>query len=172
MCSLFRYHHLATAYFCWLSIAYDFAPGMWIAALNCEWITHPIPLARARDKPPSAPTVTVHSPMYTYYFLSAVLNKKWFYLICKPLCERFRLGNAGRADIAAAGQLTAGSPRAAPPSSRRCRSRRWPSSAWARPGRLSGLSVSHSESILYGTFVWGHRPLNSQKRRFPARQVS
>lgn len=57
------YHHLATAYFCWLSIAYDFAPGMWIAALN----------------------FTVHSPMYTYYFLSAVLNKKWFYLICKPL---------------------------------------------------------------------------------------
>jgi hypothetical protein len=39
----------------------------------------------------------------------------------------------------------------------------------ARPGWLSTLSVSHSKSGLYGTFVWVHRALNSQKRRFPAR---
>jgi ankyrin repeat protein len=36
------------------------------------------------------------------------------------------------------------------------------------PGRLSGLSVSHSKSVLYGTFVWA---LNNQKPRFPARAV-
>ena len=38
----------------------------------------------------------------------------------------------------------------------------------ARPGRLSGLSVSHSKSVLYGAFVWARRALSSQKRRFPA----
>jgi elongation of very long chain fatty acids protein 6 len=57
------YHHLATAWLCWVSIAHDFAPGMWIAALN----------------------YTVHAPMYTYYFLSSVLNKYWFYRICRPI---------------------------------------------------------------------------------------
>jgi hypothetical protein len=35
--------------------------------------------------------------------------------------------------------------------------------------RLSGLSVFHSKSLLYGAFVWARRVLNSQKRRFPAR---
>jgi hypothetical protein len=34
--------------------------------------------------------------------------------------------------------------------------------------RSSGLSVFHSNSILYGCFVWASRALNSQKRRFPA----
>jgi hypothetical protein len=57
------YHHLATAYLCWLSLAYNFAPGTWIAALN----------------------YTVHAPMYFYYFLSSVLSKKWFTIICKPV---------------------------------------------------------------------------------------
>ena len=42
----------------------------------------------------------------------------------------------------------------------------------ARPGRLSALSVSHSESGLYGAFVWARRALNGQKRRFPARAVT
>jgi hypothetical protein len=36
-------------------------------------------------------------------------------------------------------------------------------------GRLSALSVSHSESVLYGALVWARRGLNSQKRRFLAR---
>ena len=40
------------------------------------------------------------------------------------------------------------------------------------PGHLSGLSVSHSKSVLYGTFVWARRVLNNQKRRFPARAVA
>jgi len=57
------YHHLATAWLCWMSIAYDFAPGMWIAALN----------------------YTVHAPMYSYFFLSSILNKFWFDRICKPV---------------------------------------------------------------------------------------
>jgi hypothetical protein len=39
----------------------------------------------------------------------------------------------------------------------------------ALSGRLSGLSVSHSKSVLYGVWVWARRVLNSQKRRFPAR---
>ena len=39
----------------------------------------------------------------------------------------------------------------------------------ARPGRLSTLSVSHSNSGLYEAFVWARRALNRQKRRFPAR---
>ena len=39
-------------------------------------------------------------------------------------------------------------------------------------GRLSDLSVSLSKSILYRGFVWVHRALNSQKRRFPARAVA
>jgi hypothetical protein len=40
-----------------------------------------------------------------------------------------------------------------------------------RPGRLSTLSVFLCKSVLYGAFVWTHRALNSQKRRFPARAV-
>jgi hypothetical protein len=39
----------------------------------------------------------------------------------------------------------------------------------ARPGRLSALSVSHSESGLYVAFVWARGALNRKKRRFPAR---
>ena len=31
----------------------------------------------------------------------------------------------------------------------------------ARPGGLSALTVSHSESVLYGTFVWASGALNS-----------
>jgi hypothetical protein len=38
----------------------------------------------------------------------------------------------------------------------------------SRPGRLSALSVLHSKSILYETFVCARRALNSPKRRFPA----
>ena len=57
------YHHLATAWLCWISLAYDFAPGTWIAAVN----------------------YSVHAPMYTYYFASSVLNKKWFTRLCKPV---------------------------------------------------------------------------------------
>jgi hypothetical protein len=41
-----------------------------------------------------------------------------------------------------------------------------------RPGRLSGLIVSHSKSVLYGAFVWARRVLNNQKWRFPARAGS
>jgi hypothetical protein len=41
----------------------------------------------------------------------------------------------------------------------------------ARPGRLSALRVYHSKPFLHGTCVWARRPLNSQKRRFPARAV-
>jgi hypothetical protein len=44
-----------------------------------------------------------------------------------------------------------------------------PETVRARPGRLSGLSVSHSKSVLYGVFVWARRVLNSPKRWFPAR---
>jgi hypothetical protein len=57
--------------------------------------------------------------------------------------------------------------------------RRAPADAWPQrwqhehrrsaQGRLSGLSVFHSKISLYGVFVWAHRPLNSPKRRFPAR---
>jgi hypothetical protein len=32
-----------------------------------------------------------------------------------------------------------------------------------RPGRLSGLRVFHSKSVLYGTFVWASRAFNNQK---------
>jgi hypothetical protein len=39
----------------------------------------------------------------------------------------------------------------------------------ARPGRLSGLSISHSRSVLHGAFVWARGALNSPKRWFPAR---
>jgi hypothetical protein len=39
----------------------------------------------------------------------------------------------------------------------------------ARPGRLGGLRISHSKSVLYGAFVWACRALNSQKRRFRTR---
>ena len=39
------------------------------------------------------------------------------------------------------------------------------------PGRLRSLSISHSASVLYGTFVWARRVLNSKKRRFLARAV-
>ena len=37
----------------------------------------------------------------------------------------------------------------------------------ARTGRLSALRVFLCKSILYGTFVWEHRVLDSQKWRFP-----
>jgi hypothetical protein len=40
------------------------------------------------------------------------------------------------------------------------------------PGWLSGLSVSHSKSVLYGAFQWARMALNRQKRRFPARAVA
>jgi hypothetical protein len=39
----------------------------------------------------------------------------------------------------------------------------------ARPGRSSGLGVSHSQPDLYGVFVWVRGALNRRKRRFPAR---
>ena len=39
------------------------------------------------------------------------------------------------------------------------------------PGCLRALSVFYSKSLFYGVFVWAHRALNSQKRRFPARAV-
>ena len=38
----------------------------------------------------------------------------------------------------------------------------------ARPGRRSGLGVSHGKSVFYGAFVWACRALNS-RRRFPGR---
>ena len=38
-------------------------------------------------------------------------------------------------------------------------------------GRLGALSVTHSESFLYGVFVWACRALYSRKRRVPARAV-
>jgi hypothetical protein len=38
-------------------------------------------------------------------------------------------------------------------------------------GRLSALSVFLLKSILYGVFVWAHRALKHQKRRFLARAV-
>ena len=38
----------------------------------------------------------------------------------------------------------------------------------AHPGRSSARSVSHSEYVLYGAFVWARRALKRQKRRFPA----
>jgi hypothetical protein len=41
----------------------------------------------------------------------------------------------------------------------------------ALPGRLSALSVFLCKSVLYGAFVGTCRPLNRQKRRFPARAV-
>ena len=36
-------------------------------------------------------------------------------------------------------------------------------------GRLSAISIFLCKSVLYGAFVWAHRVLNHQKRRFPAR---
>jgi hypothetical protein len=39
---------------------------------------------------------------------------------------------------------------------------------WALPGRLSALRVSHSQSILYGAFLWARRTLNSPYQRFLA----
>jgi hypothetical protein len=40
------------------------------------------------------------------------------------------------------------------------------------PGAFTnGISVSHSKSILYGSFVWARRALNRPKWRFPARAV-
>jgi hypothetical protein len=41
----------------------------------------------------------------------------------------------------------------------------------ARPRRLSGISVSRRESVLYGAFVWARGALNRPKRRFPTRAV-
>jgi hypothetical protein len=43
------------------------------------------------------------------------------------------------------------------------------SSVRACLGRLSALSVLHSQSVLYGAFVWDRRALNSPKRWLPAR---
>jgi hypothetical protein len=42
----------------------------------------------------------------------------------------------------------------------------------AASGRLSGLSVFRSESVLCGAFVWARRALSGRKRRFPARAVN
>ena len=42
----------------------------------------------------------------------------------------------------------------------------------ARPGQLSALSVFLCKSAFYGGFVWARRALSSQKRRFPAREVT
>jgi len=40
------------------------------------------------------------------------------------------------------------------------------------PGAFTnGISVSHSKSILYGSFVWARRTLNRPKWRFLARAV-
>jgi hypothetical protein len=39
----------------------------------------------------------------------------------------------------------------------------------AARGRLYGLHVPHSKSILYDSFVWAHRALNHYKRRLPGR---
>jgi hypothetical protein len=36
---------------------------------------------------------------------------------------------------------------------------------WGRPRRLGGLSVLHSNSVLYGALVWARRALNSPKPR-------
>ena len=41
----------------------------------------------------------------------------------------------------------------------------------AARGRLSGISVFHRKSILYGSFVWAHRMPNRPKWWFPARAV-
>jgi hypothetical protein len=41
----------------------------------------------------------------------------------------------------------------------------------AVPGRVSAISVFLCKSVLYGAFVWAHRALNSQKRRFSVRAV-
>ena len=41
----------------------------------------------------------------------------------------------------------------------------------APPGRSTAFSLFHSESSLYGGFVWARRVLNSQKRWFPVRAV-
>ena len=41
----------------------------------------------------------------------------------------------------------------------------------ARLGRLNTLGVFHSKSISYGGFVWAHRGLKNQNRRFLARAV-
>jgi hypothetical protein len=41
----------------------------------------------------------------------------------------------------------------------------------ATPRWLSTLSVFHSESFLYGGFVWARRALSREKRRFPGRAV-
>jgi hypothetical protein len=38
----------------------------------------------------------------------------------------------------------------------------------SHPGRSCALSISHSESFLYGGFAWARRALNIPKRRFPA----
>ena len=57
------YHHTMTAWLGWLSLAYDAAPGQWYAGLN----------------------FTVHAPMYTYFFLSSVLNKGQFTRYLRPV---------------------------------------------------------------------------------------
>ena len=39
-----------------------------------------------------------------------------------------------------------------------------PPPVWTRPGRLSALSLSHSEPVFYGAFRWARGVLNSQQR--------
>ena len=49
---------------------------------------------------------------------------------------------------------------------------RWPETfpaVRAVRGQLSGISVSHRQSISCGAFVWARRALSGSKRRFPAR---
>jgi hypothetical protein len=41
-----------------------------------------------------------------------------------------------------------------------------------RWGRLSAISVFLCKPVLYGAFVWAHRALKHQKRRFPARAAT
>jgi hypothetical protein len=47
----------------------------------------------------------------------------------------------------------------------------WAATVRAHPGRLSHLTIFHSKSGFYGTFVWMCRVLNGRKRRFRARRA-
>jgi hypothetical protein len=60
---LHGYRHTMTAWLGWLSLAYDAAPGQWYTGLN----------------------YTVHAPMYTYFFLSSVLDKRQFDRYIRPV---------------------------------------------------------------------------------------
>jgi hypothetical protein len=103
------YHHLATAWLCWLSLAYNFAPvcypptdrsppsrcthGCWLTGASPGSCGVPAPgsddnacvAALLQGTWIAALNYSVHAPMYFYYFLSSVLNKKWFTIICKPV---------------------------------------------------------------------------------------